>query len=58
MKPPKCRQCGKEEWRHLCMGAPSIHLRKDAQRLALPKRKAKRPAKRAKAVAGIKVAKA
>lgn len=24
MKPPKCRSCGTEEWRHVCGGHPDI----------------------------------
>lgn len=24
VKPPKCRACGKEEWRHTCGGTPEI----------------------------------
>ncbi len=24
VKPPKCKICGKAEWRHLCAGAPPV----------------------------------
>jgi hypothetical protein len=25
MKPPKCKSCGKEEWRHICGTMPKTH---------------------------------
>lgn len=26
MKPPKCKVCGKEEWKHLCTGVPENEM--------------------------------
>lgn len=40
MKPPKCRSCGAEEWRHVCGGLPDI---KAVEIATKPKPKADAP---------------
>ena len=34
MKPPKCRFCAKEEWRHVCAGPANAVANKSANRIA------------------------
>lgn len=44
VKPPKCRTCGREEWRHLCGGVPEIVMAKLKPEPVkrVPKRKVRR----------------
>lgn len=38
MKPPTCRSCGVEEWRHVCKGVATERVKEKAE-VPKPKRK-------------------
>lgn len=48
ISPPKCRTCGAEEWRHVCIGIKKVANKAEVARKALAAPKRPKPKKGAK----------